>query len=456
MASLQVEYRGRKSFYRIQGRVHGRPYTLRLGNIGQQKANEIAGHIDCLERCKNKGVNIDASTHAWLAACETKLHEKITKAGLARKRVEKLEIPSLVTFLTDYISSRSDVKPRTLITYENVKRNLLAAFDSDRQLDSFTLADGRYFRKWLGDTEKLSKNTARRRCGIARQMFTEAIRLNLITENPLEGIAVTVSKNNERQEFVSTETIDVVIDKCPSMEWKLLFVLARYCGLRIPSEIQNLTWDDILWESNRIRIRSPKTEHLGKAERFVPIFPEMLKYLLDGAEQAAVGELYVFQNLRNHQNPGTAARRIIKKAGVIPWKKTWTNLRSSRETELVKQFPIQDVCSWLGNSPKVALAHYLQTQDGQFELAANFKTKSDDKCDDTNGALAPIGTDSHDQGTVRIEHDSNELEKQNDSAKINKKAPTNSRQGDSKRAVAIPCNLPLIGRAGLEPATKGL
>jgi hypothetical protein len=46
------------------------------------------------------------------------------------------------------------------------------------------------------------------------------------------------------------------------------------------------------------------------------------------------------------------------------------NLRSTRETELADEFPLQAVCAWIGNSQPVAAKHYLQLTDERFDRAA--------------------------------------------------------------------------------------
>jgi hypothetical protein len=45
------------------------------------------------------------------------------------------------------------------------------------------------------------------------------------------------------------------------------------------------------------------------------------------------------------------------------------HLRASRETELAEQYPIHVVCEWIGNSPKIAEAHYLQMREEYFQRA---------------------------------------------------------------------------------------
>ena len=59
----------------------------------------------------------------------------------------------------------------------------------------------------------------------------------------------------------------------------------------------------------------------------------------------------------------------LNQIGIKPWGKTFQNLRSSRETELVEDFPVHVVTEWLGNSPDVARKHYLQTHEGHFQRA---------------------------------------------------------------------------------------
>jgi len=151
-----------------------------------------------------------------------------------------------------------------------------------------------------------------------------------------------------------------------------MVALARFGGLRCPSEILALKWQDVDWSENRVRVTSPKTEHHpGGASRIIPLFPELLPHLQQAFDEAEPGTEYVITRYRSTtQNVGTHFRRIIRRAGVEPWPKLWQNLRSTRETELAESFPVQVVCAWIGNSPAVAGKHYLQVTDEHFRRAA--------------------------------------------------------------------------------------
>jgi hypothetical protein len=61
--------------------------------------------------------------------------------------------------------------------------------------------------------------------------------------------------------------------------------------------------------------------------------------------------------------------RILKKAAITPWPKLFQNLRSSRQSELIKVHSMEVACEWIGNTPAVALKHYLQITDEDYAKA---------------------------------------------------------------------------------------
>lgn len=241
-----------------------------------------------------------------------------------------------------------------------------------RTLASIKAGDAEDFRQHLLGQGK-AENTVRRSIGRARQFFNDAKKRDLIRANPFEGMAAAVRPNAERFHFVSREDADKVLDACPDAQWRLIFALARFGGLRCPSEVLALTWNDVNWERNRIRIPSPKTEHHeGGASRTIPLFPELKPHLLAAFEEAQEGEQFVITSYRQaNANLRTQLHRIIRRAGLEPWPKTFQNLRSTRETELAEKYAMHVVCKWIGNSEPVAAAHYLQLTDEHFERAVN-------------------------------------------------------------------------------------
>jgi hypothetical protein len=62
--------------------------------------------------------------------------------------------------------------------------------------------------------------------------------------------------------------------------------------------------------------------------------------------------------------------RLLRRAGVSGWPRLFHSMRASRQTELQREFPLHVVCSWLGNSPRIAQQSYLLVTDDDFAKAA--------------------------------------------------------------------------------------
>ena len=128
-------------------------------------------------------------------------------------------------------------------------------------------------------------------------------------------------------------------------------------------------------------VTSPKTaHHEGKGSRVIPLYPELRAILSESHAIAPVGTEYVVVGYRDQAltakgwrncNLRTQFKRILKRAGLVPWPRLFHALRASRETELAKDYPLHVVTAWLGNTPKIAMKHYLMTTDADFERAAN-------------------------------------------------------------------------------------
>ena len=71
-----------------------------------------------------------------------------------------------------------------------------------------------------------------------------------------------------------------------------------------------------------------------------------------------------------NSNLRTEMTRLLRRAGVSGWPRLFHSMRASRQTELQHEFPLQVVCSWLGNSPRIAQQSYLLVTEDDFAKAA--------------------------------------------------------------------------------------
>ncbi len=119
----------------------------------------------------------------------------------------------------------------------------------------------------------LAEATISKRVKHARQFFKLAHRKGLVDLNPFQDVKAGSQRNEARLMFIDRATITKVLDAAPNAEWKLIIALARFGGVRTPSETLALKWSDIDWADNRMTVPSPKTEHQNKPYRVVPLFP---------------------------------------------------------------------------------------------------------------------------------------------------------------------------------------
>ena len=349
----------------------GKRPCIRLGKVSKRQAEMAKRFIEDLVACSVSGDSPKGTTAEWLADLPDTIRRRIERAGLIRPR-ERVECPTLTEWVQMYIDGRKDVKEATATVYGHTQRNLRAYFGDSKRIDEITPGDGDAFRIFLKSDEGLAENTVRRRMGIAKQFFGAAVRKRIIAQDPFDGHATLIRENRKRSYFVSREEAQTVLDACPSPQWRLVFALCRYGGLRCSSEVARLKWSDVNWETMRFTVHASKTEHHADSGiRQVPIFPELYPHLRDAFEEAEPGEVFCCPQYANaNQIYRKNVKAIVEKAGLTVWPKLFQNLRSTRETELAEQYPVQVVCAWIGNSPAVAAKHYLQVTDEHFAKAA--------------------------------------------------------------------------------------
>ena len=349
----------------IQFRHRGKKFSIRLKAASREMAAAVAKHVDSLICAAKAATPPSAETTIWLSKIDEPVRRVLISAGL----VTNTDRPNTIAELVDYqIARRTDLRDSTLLTWRACRQYLISFFREQR-IEAITPGDVEEFRVWLASTD-LAQATASKRTKQARQFFQFAVKKKWIESNPFADVRCPTEVNSARAFFVTREVSDQIVEQLPTNEWRLIFALARYGGLRVPSEIERLTWDHVHWDDGILLVESPKTErHSGHATRKVPIFPELRHYLAEARKACPPDGKWVC----NFRKTGSAYRvhllKAIHKAGLTPWPRLWQNLRASRETELVEQFPIHVACAWIGNSPQIAAKHYLQVTDEHFKRA---------------------------------------------------------------------------------------
>ncbi len=372
MASISKEPNGRRTIQFVA--ADGKRRSIRLGKVSQRTAEGVKVHVENLATAAMTGHGLPDETAVWLTERDAVMLKKLSAVGLIPERATS----ALDSFLERYFARRNDVKPTTLGVWAQVRQSLVDFFGADRDLRDISIEQAEDWRAEL-NSRGLASTTVAKRLAFARHFFGVAKRYGLISENPFDDVKQAGVLPEERVRFVTRHEIEKVLKACPDAEWRLIVALARYGGLRVPSEVLTLKLNDVDWDQRKIKVTSPKTERKGKPSRIIPLYPELEPYLRDVRDAAAPGTVYFITKHRKPAGKREDGRecnyrqrfeKIILRAGVKPWPKIFQNLRSSRETELAQTYSIKAVTDWMGNTPSVALRHYLQTTDDDFRRAS--------------------------------------------------------------------------------------
>jgi integrase len=223
---------------------------------------------------------------------------------------------------------------------------------------------GREFRPYL-ESRGLSRSTVNKRISIARSVF------KTITPNPFAEVTAGRQDNSARQFYVAADTI-LAVCRYADPELKLVLMLARFAGLRVPSELLAMRFSDIEWEHDKIYVRSPKTEHhKGGEGRYVPLFHQVRSPLLEAFDRARDGSGKVFPDSATVSTAFLRIRltRLLGRLEVGIWPRLFQNLRASWETDCLKLWPAETP-KWAGHSHLVSQRNYHMQTNDSFRAAA--------------------------------------------------------------------------------------
>lgn len=353
----------------------GRRAMIHLGTVGGKRhAEEVRRHVEELLSASGSGASPDRNTSAWLGTISDALYGKLAAVGLVSAREASTAGRKLGEVLQAIIDRRVDLSPSGKQKLVQARAKLIERFGASRDIRSITPAEARDFSRWL--FHKHARATASAHIRKIKAMFADSVERRLIDVSPFAKIKGASEHNSERMRYITRADFAKVLDALPDATWRLAFALARFAGLRVPSELRLMKWTDINWSAERMLIRSPKTARSGKPTRLCPIFPELLPYLREAFEAADAGAVLVFGSVHSKTNLRKMGKAYIERAGLEAWPKLFQNLRASCETDLCKDHPIHVACAWIGNTVAVAAKHYAMVTDADFERAAKGVAKA--------------------------------------------------------------------------------
>lgn len=302
-----------------------------------------------------------------------------------------------------YIKSRTDWKKPE--NYRQAVDHLEAYLGKDAPLGSLVKGDVERWQRWMIDDKKgpkLSPNTAGQNVKRCRQMMRQAVDDNLIESNPFVGVKIDLRSDTIKNRIISANQATAIMKACPDQEWRVIFGLCRFAGLRCPSEVLRLRWSDIHWDRGRFKVTAPKTKRYGKGTRIVPLFREVRTELdalfsIVGPGLECAADSYVIQRYRcSEANLRTTYNKIVERAGLAVYPKPFMALRASRRTELERSGRHKNhvLNDWFGHSGAIAETHYLSVTEDDFLDALADEPASNVPSTDLEGTQEGTSVDS--------------------------------------------------------------
>lgn len=369
----------KRNSYRVRVSLsEDRRVPITIGAVSKQVAEASRRFISDLEASRAAGVEPRAETRAWLADLEDDLHQRIAKTGLVAPRRPKTPTQTIKTIgdAIDQFFATSNTVPVTALAYKQGTDCLADHFSRVRPVAGIDTADVDQFVANLRKS-KLAGPTMSKRLQVIKRIFSRCVRWGWIQRNPFEHVRPGKQTNPERLRYITAADVRKLIDAAPDAEWRAIIALARFGGLRCPSEVLSLRWDQVDFQQSRVRVPSPKTAKAGKPFRIIPLFAELRPYLEDLRQVKDAESEFVISRYRvSTTNLRTYLDRIIGRAKVPTFPKPFQNMRASRATDIQKAFGPKAATDWLGHTEGVALLHYWQTTEADFLQAATTGTSS--------------------------------------------------------------------------------
>lgn len=353
MAGIVSRTKEGRTLLEVRFRDKGKERAIRLGAVTMTAANAFRDRLERLQRDHVAGV-IDGGLHAWANALPEQQRRHLVAAGL----IQSSNKPTGLTvgqWCRDYLDGFEGAASSKILIERTVQ--LLGAYSSI-PLDKLTADDAHRWHGGLyhgGATGKRSEATVRKHVRNAKAIFNAAIDRELIARNPCRNLPSS-SVARDRERYIEIQTIEAVIAACPSVEWRILFALARFAGLRVRSETDSLKWEHVDMERRRLTVFAKKTG----ATRIVPIVPRLHEILSEQTNRT--GRVVPIHTIHGPD------LRIIALAAKR-WPARWQALRQAAATDFARQFPAHVVASWMGHSAAVSAKYYLQVPDDMFDRA---------------------------------------------------------------------------------------
>jgi integrase len=325
-----------------------------IPKLTKRTANEIKMRVEYLAVALVTNSAVEPTTAEWVSGIDDLLYGRLVKVGLVQPRLKSL-IVTVEQLVKRFTSMKSrTLEPSSLKRMEIELDRFVGWVGVDTDIAKLTAGTVVDFQSWLAG-QLASEAGQRTCCRYVKAAFAYAVEHEWLVRNPFAKIKSSAIAA-KRAHYVSPEQAELVFaaiethfkgEPAKAIQWKVLFGLARYAGLRTPSETCEITWRGVDWENNALIVPVRKTRRYD-SERVVPIIPELLPLLEKAFELAPENAERVFSI--SDANIRRTLPKILATAGIPIWADLFQTLRRSSETRLIALgHPQHAVSQWLGH-----------------------------------------------------------------------------------------------------------
>lgn len=358
-----------KEKQRVRFSYNGKRCEFILSGVRKSYAAEVKRRIlQMISRELTGEPNIQLDR--WIAGISEQLRTKLCRIGLLQNKAKCLLRDVLDKYIKYSSLSRSTIRIKA-----NAVDIFYMYFGDNKDIRTITDTEVLDFRNALPGI-RIANHKSMQTCVTQYKaisgLMTFAVKLRLITRNPFRDFPFSAPAPIDKKRFITKEDTWKIINACRTTQFKAVFAAARFIGIRIPSELFPIRWSDITWSTPgkiaTIKIIDSKRKNIGdKGTRVSPLFPEAEKIFKElFLETKPKPDDLIFTNL-SRTKVGNTAIATVKRSGVPLYPKVFHSLRASLETEYHRAGIDPIVYTrWIGNSPAIAIKHYVQYAEEDF------------------------------------------------------------------------------------------
>lgn len=207
-------------------------------------------------------------------------------------------------FSKDYMERHSKINKKSW-SRDITSLNKLSLVFGDKYLSQITPEMGEEY-KALRMRDGKSNATINRELALIKNMFTKAEEWGIVNKNPLKKVKL-LKENNKRVRFLEPWEIEPLFLNCEKVI-RPVVAIAMNTGMRL-SELLNLTWADLDFIRNLIRVKDSKNNQ----QRFIPMNAFVFTLLSSLSNGRTSCDQRVFLNTTGgHWHPNTISHKFAK------------------------------------------------------------------------------------------------------------------------------------------------